>query len=82
MGSNFYLKIFILVILILFLYSIYVITNKFLGNPIDGWTSIILLISFIGTINLFFFIIILKSLQSLQRQIKKRPQYIIEEIYD
>ncbi len=81
--SNFPMKLsffitFIMIIIFL-LFSIYTLYTFSTGDVIRGWTSTVLVISFIS-IGIFFILgIISEYVGRIYKEVKKRPKYIIEE---
>jgi len=68
-------------ILIDILFAIHVLTQKVSGVAIPGWTALMLVIIFIGGVQLFCIGIIGLYLNSVHEQSKMRPNYIIESTY-
>ncbi len=69
--------------LLSFLYTLFIILRMFLfGIPIQGWATIVTLISFIGGITLLSLGIIGEYLWRLLDETKKRPNFVIERIND
>lgn len=67
LGSLFYLFI------LAFYYIVY-------GNPVQGWSSLMIAILFLGSIQLFFLGIIGEYLWRILDQQRNRPSYIIDEV--
>lgn len=62
-----------------FLFLIYIISLFFLGNLMpSGWTTLAVLISFFGGIQLIFIGIIGEYIGQILDEVKSRPHYIIE----
>ena len=62
--------------------SVFIIVRKlYLGDAVQGWTSMILIIIFFCSVQLIFLGIIGEYLSKIYEQIKGRPNYIIEKIY-
>lgn len=57
----------------------YLFKTLIFGNDVNGWTSTICVISFIGGIQLFFLGIIGQYLAKTYLEVKKRPIYFIKE---
>lgn len=68
---------------ILFLVSIvtalYAIVNKFIGNTVTGWTSLMVSIWFIGGIQLIGIGLIGEYIGKIYKEVKRRPKYIVEK---
>jgi dolichol-phosphate mannosyltransferase len=63
-----------------FIYGIYaLLASIFTKNTIQGWTSTILTILFIGGIQMFLLGIIGEYLGKLFFEVKKRPHYILKD---
>jgi putative glycosyltransferase len=63
-------------------YVLYLIYNKFINNSIiDGWTSVMVLISFFGGLIIFFLGVIGIYLSTIFIEVKQRPHSIIRKIY-
>jgi len=65
------------------IYGIFLIIRKLVSQTIvlEGWTSIIVLVAFIGGLILFSLGIIGEYLKRIINEISKRNQYIIDEIF-
>ncbi len=63
-----------------FVYLVYVLYARFVsGNVVPGWTSLILLVSFIGGIQLILMGIIGAYVGKIYEETKQRPLYLIRE---
>ncbi len=60
-------------------FFIYIIINKINGNPVEGWTSLACLITFIGGIIIFSIGIVSQYMAKMYFEIKKRPLYLIND---
>lgn len=59
---------------------IFIIVRKLLfGDPVDGWASLVCIITFVGGIQLFCMGIMGQYLSKMYSEVKKRPHYIIQE---
>lgn len=68
--------------LLSFIYIVYISLKKlFLGIPIDGWTSIIASIWFLGGIIILFIGVIGIYLSKIFTESKARPYYIVKKIH-
>jgi putative glycosyltransferase len=64
------------------LYVIYLIGQwAILGNPIEGWTSLIVSVWFLGGINLFFIGLVGLYISKIFAEVKQRPNVIIRQVY-
>ncbi len=68
-------------ILIDILFAIHALVQKISGVAIPGWTALMLVIIFIGGVQLFCIGMIGLYLNSVHEQSKMRPNYIIESTY-
>ena len=60
--------------------TIVIIVRKVLfGDPVDGWASMVCIVTFLGGIQLFCFGIIGQYIAKMYLEIKNRPVYIIDE---
>lgn len=64
-----------------FVYSIYIIINKFLGHNIPGWSAIMVAILFLGGLNLLAMGILGLYINSIFIETKKRPNFIVESTF-
>lgn len=69
----------LLTIIIGIFYSIYTITQKYLGNTEVGWSSITMSIWLLGGIQLVSLSIIGEYIGKIYSEVKHRPRFIIEE---
>ena len=58
-----------------------VIANLISGTAISGWTSLILLVTLIGGIQLFCIGILGEYIGRIYNHVKGRPMYIVEGYY-
>lgn len=65
--------------IISFICIIWALISKFLGNTINGWTSLITIICFIGGIQLICLGILGEYIGKIYLETKERPRYIISE---
>jgi len=72
-------------LVICLLASLYVIflTGQWLilGNPIEGWTSLIVSVWFLGGINLFFIGLVGLYVSKIFTEVKGRPNVIVRQVY-
>lgn len=52
-----------------------------LGNPIEGWTSLIVSVWFLGGINLFFIGLVGLYISKIFTEVKQRPNVIVRQVY-
>jgi len=69
----------LIVMLISLAYGAYAILNFFFGTTNPGWTSLMFVILFLGSVQLFSIGIIGEYVARLFRESKKRPHYFIQE---
>ncbi len=63
-----------------FLAVVFIIIRKLLfGDPVQGWTSLVCIITFIGGIQLFCMGIMGQYIAKTYLEVKKRPHYIISD---
>jgi dolichol-phosphate mannosyltransferase len=62
-----------------FLYALYVIFNAFSGNPIDGWSSIMVAVLILGGIQMIMLGVVGEYLWRNLDESRKRPLYFIEK---
>jgi dolichol-phosphate mannosyltransferase len=62
-----------------FLYALYIIFNAFSGNPIGGWSSIMVVVLVLGGIQMIMFGIVGEYLWRNLDESRKRPIYFIEK---
>ena len=81
--SNLPMKIsFILTIMMSFvfiIFTVYALNSYFSGNVVRGWTSLVLIISFFNIIIFFVLGLISEYVGRIYFEVKKRPNYIIDE---
>ncbi len=65
-----------------FLFLIYVIIGHFVSNNVEGWTTIVALISFFGGFQIFCIGIIGEYIGKIYSETKERPRYVIEEVLE
>lgn len=68
--------------LLAFLYLISVFVQKLMGGTIQGWATIMVGVLFIGGVQLICLGIVGEYVGRIFTEIKRRPLYIIEELYE
>lgn len=68
-----------LIFVVSFIYSIYLIVMKSIGNSVVGWTSIVCSIWMFGGIQLLCLGVIGEYIGKIYKEVKARPMYIIEK---
>lgn len=65
-----------------FIYALYILVNKIFFNsiPIDGWTSVIILIIFFGGLQLITIGVLGIYIGKTFIEAKKRPRYLVDEL--
>ena len=61
-----------------FLYAIWVITNGIIGNPIQGWSSLMVVVLFVGGMQMLMMGVLGEYLWRALDESRRRPPYIIE----
>jgi polyisoprenyl-phosphate glycosyltransferase len=61
------------------LYLIYVLVAKLLGQTVQGWTTIMVAMLFIGSVQLICLGILGEYLGRVFNEVKPRPMYVVEE---
>ena len=62
--------------------GIYVLAAKILGFAVSGWSSTVLSIYFIGSIQLIFLGVVGEYVYRIYKESQKRPLYFIKDIYE
>ena len=62
-----------------FLYALYIIANYFIGNPLEGWSTIMVITLLLGGIQMIMLGIIGEYLWRNLDESRKRPLYFIEK---
>jgi dolichol-phosphate mannosyltransferase len=58
----------------------YVLINYFLGNAVEGWTSLAVIILALGSVQLFVAGVMGEYLGRLYMESKRRPLFVIQEV--
>lgn len=58
---------------------IYTVFEKILGNTVQGWSSIIVIISFFGSVQIMALGVIGEYIGKIYNEVKKRPKFFIDE---
>ena len=69
----------ILMSLVFLIFTGYALNSYFSGNVVRGWTSLVLIISFFNIIIFFVLGLISEYVGRIYFEVKKRPNYIIDE---
>lgn len=69
-------------VIISLIYGIFIIVEKYKGHTINGWSSVIISIWFLGGVQMFSLGIIGEYIGKIYLETKQRPKYIIEHILD
>jgi dolichol-phosphate mannosyltransferase len=62
--------------------GIYVLIAKFAGFALFGWSSTVLSIYFLGSIQLIFLGVVGEYVFRIYKESQKRPQYLVKKFYD
>ncbi|WP_213991135.1 glycosyltransferase family 2 protein [Sodalis sp. dw_96] len=65
--------------LLSFLTAIYALAEKILGSTVEGWTSVMIAIFFLGGIQMLSIGIIGEYIGKVYLEVKHRPKYIVDE---
>ena len=66
-----------------FLYLIYIVFNTLIyGNAVEGWSSTVCIILFLGGVQLLFLGVIGEYIGRIYTESKQRPNYIVKEVVD
>ena len=68
-----------LTVLSMFIMIFFIVRRLAAGEPVDGWTSLVCIVTFIGGIELFCMGIIGQYLAKACQEVRHRPHYIIAE---
>ncbi len=71
----------LLAIVIDLIFMIHALCEKFSGQAIPGWTALMIVILFIGGVQLFCIGMIGLYLHAVHEQTKMRPRYIVDSLY-
>jgi dolichol-phosphate mannosyltransferase len=72
----------IVLLLFSFIFAIYSLVKYFRGQSLEGFTTVILLLLFIGSILMFSLGVIGYYIAKIYEEVKRRPRYIIAETTD
>ena len=61
---------------------IFLLLQKIFGNPIEGFTTVLLFIGLISSFNILAIGLVGEYVSRIYNEVKNRPNYIIEEIID
>jgi polyisoprenyl-phosphate glycosyltransferase len=68
----------ILILILSFFVGVYALRSWYIGNIVTGWTSLLLVISFLGGLQMLAIGVIGEYIAKVYQEIKKRPRYIVE----
>ena len=68
--------------IVFMLAGIYVLTAKIFGFALLGWSSTMLSIYFLGSIQLIFLGVVSEYVYRIYKETQKRPIYLVKKIYD
>jgi putative glycosyltransferase len=73
----------VVICLIASLYVVYLVGRWLIlgGNPIEGWTSLIVSVWFMGGVNLFFIGLVGLYISKIFTEVKQRPNVIVRTVY-
>ncbi|MGE5393384.1 MAG: glycosyltransferase family 2 protein [Candidatus Saccharibacteria bacterium] len=84
--SNFPIKVCLILgivgTIVFMIAGIYVLTAKIMGFALYGWSSTILSIYFLGSIQLIFLGVVGEYVYRIYKESQRRPQYLIKKFYD
>ena len=69
----------ILLFVILFLYIISIVISAIHGNPIKGWSSLMVVVLFIGGVQMLMLGILGEYLWRTLEEARRRPRFVIEK---
>ncbi len=69
----------IFILIFSFLVGIYALRSWYLGDIVTGWTSLLLVISFLGGLQMLAVGVIGEYIAKIYQEIKKRPRYIVDK---
>ena len=70
----------ILILIFSFFVGIYALHSWWTGNIVTGWTSLLLVISIIGGLQMLAIGVIGEYIAKIYQEVKNRPKYIVEKI--
>ena len=80
--ANLITKFGIFSLIMIFIFLIFILINKFFFNPYEGFSFTIILILFLFSLNTIMIGIIGEYITRIYNEVKQRPNYIIEEIIE
>ena len=78
--ANLITKFGLMSLFIIFIFTIFIITNKLFFNPYEGFSFTILLILFLFSLNTIMIGVVGEYVTRIYDEVKQRPNYIIEKI--
>ncbi len=61
-----------------FAYSVYIIRNSFVGNPVEGWSSLMVVVFVLGGVQMLMMGMLGEYLWRALDEARQRPRYILE----
>lgn len=84
--SNFPIKVCLILgiigTIVFMIAGIYVLSAKIMGFALYGWSSTVLSIYFLGSIQLIFLGVVGEYVYRIYKESQRRPQYLIKKFYD
>ncbi len=69
-----------LLLIIILIFGIFLLVQRLIGSPIEGFTTVLLFIGLLSAFNIFALGIVGEYVSRIYSEVKKRPNYIIEKI--
>lgn len=66
----------------IFFFGIFLLFQKLFGNPVKGFTTVLLFIGLISSFNILAIGLVGEYVSRIYNEVKKRPNYIIDEIIE
>lgn len=60
--------------------GLYALLSKLLGQTVSGWTSLMLSVWFVGSVQLLGLGVVGEYIGKIYSEVKRRPPYIIEQV--
>ena len=71
-----------ILLLFIILFALFLLIQKFLGQPIEGFTTVLLLIGLTSSFNIIAIGLVGEYVSRIYTEVKQRPSYIISEIIE